>query len=101
MDIKAGSGNGLPPSPGHTTLTQIPGGKFAVDSFFDITYQITFQGCPGSMLDGMSGSTQSTLRMRTGVPAGVPVPSVAPWGVGALGALLFAGALYGVRRAKS
>jgi len=38
--------------------------------------------------------------METGEPARDPVPSVTPWGVGALGTLLFAGALYGLRRAR-
>ena len=47
-----GSDFGLP-SPGSTTLTELPSGDFAVDSFFDITYQIEFQGAPGSVLEGL------------------------------------------------
>jgi hypothetical protein len=50
------------PSPGHTTLTQLPGGNWAVDSFFDITYRIDFVGSPGGALGGMSGSTTGTIR---------------------------------------
>ncbi len=67
LRITAGTGNGLP-SPGHTTLTRLglPGSQFVVDSFFDISYQIDFQGCPGGPLDGLSGVTQGTVRMQTG-----------------------------------
>lgn len=65
LKIRGGSANGLP-SPGHTTLTQLPSGTWAVDSFFDITYQIEFQGCPGSVLQGMGGTTTGTIRMATG-----------------------------------
>jgi hypothetical protein len=65
LKIRAGGGFGLP-SPGHTTLTKLPGGNFAVDSFFDITYEIEFVGAPGGPLGGMSGSTTATIRMQTG-----------------------------------
>ncbi len=61
--ITGGTGNGLP-SPGHTTLTQLPGGNWNVDSFFDITYQIDFVGAPGGALDGLSGSTTSLVRVE-------------------------------------
>jgi hypothetical protein len=67
LQIVGGTGFGLP-SPGHTTLTQLPNGNFNVDSFFDITYQIDFVGAPGSILDGLSGSTQAEVRMSTGDP---------------------------------
>ena len=66
LNILAGSAFGLP-SPGHTTLTLKSNGNFAVDSFFDITYQIDFVGAPGSVLDGMSGSTNAALTMATNV----------------------------------
>ncbi|HWL94572.1 MAG TPA: hypothetical protein VNT79_13700, partial [Phycisphaerae bacterium] len=69
LRITAGNGFGLP-SPGHTTLTQLPGGQWAVDSFFDITYRIDFIGAPGGPLSGMSGSTTGTIRMQTGVGSG-------------------------------
>jgi len=75
LRITAGSGFGLP-SPGHTTLTQQPGGNWAVDSFFDITYRIDFIGTPGSPLAGMSGSTTATIRMEQGEPA--PMGCVVP-----------------------
>jgi hypothetical protein len=60
--ITAGTANGLP-SPGQATLGQLPSGDFAVDSFFDITYQITFEGCPGSVLEDYSGTTTATVRL--------------------------------------
>lgn len=68
LRIVAGTDFGLP-SPGHTTLVQLPGGNWAVDSFFDITYRIDFVGRPGGALSGMSGSTTGTIRMQTGTPS--------------------------------
>ncbi|MEE9293718.1 MAG: nidogen-like domain-containing protein [Phycisphaerae bacterium] len=64
--VVAGSGFGLP-SPGHTTLTRLPGGNFAVDSFFDITYQIDFLGAPGSVLNALHGSTIGIVQMGAGL----------------------------------
>ena len=69
LRITAGTDFGLP-SPGHTTLTQLGGGNFKVDSFFDITYRIDFVGHPGGPLGGMSGSTTGTIRMQTGSGVG-------------------------------
>lgn len=71
LHITAGTGLGMP-SPGHTTLTQLPGGDWAVDSFFDVFYEIEWRGRPGGPLGGMSGSTTGTIRMSTGVTAGCP-----------------------------
>lgn len=68
LRITAGNDFGLP-SPGHTTLRQLPGGNWAVDSFFDITYRIDFVGAPGGALAGRSGSTTGTVRVSTG---GIP-----------------------------
>ncbi|MCP4566177.1 MAG: hypothetical protein GY841_01215 [FCB group bacterium] len=69
--IRGGSDFGLP-SPGHTTLTRLgpPGSDFQVDSFFDIYYEIDFVGAPGSVLGGLSGTTQGTVRMRPGSTEG-------------------------------
>ena len=61
----AGTDFGLP-SPGEMTLTQLPTDDFAVDSFFDITYQIEFEGCAGSQLADYAGTTTATIRMETG-----------------------------------
>jgi len=65
LRITAGTDFGLP-SPGHTILTQLPDGNFAVDSFFDITYEIEFEGAPGSILEGSSGTTTGIIRIETG-----------------------------------
>jgi len=64
LEIIAGDGFFLP-SPGQTTLTQLPNGDFQVDSFFDITYQIDFIGAPGGALEGLSGTTQGTVRIAS------------------------------------
>ena len=61
-------------SPGHTTLTELPSGDFAVDSFFDITYQIEFEGCPDSVLGDLRGTTTATIRMETGFTDCEPIP---------------------------
>lgn len=63
--VYGGSDYGLP-SPGQTTLEQLPNGDFAVESFFDVTYQIEFEGCPGSVLEGMAGTTTATIRIVQG-----------------------------------
>ena len=63
--ITGGTDYGLS-GPGQTTLTELPSGDFAVDSFFDITYQIEFEGCPGSVLAEMAGTTTATIRIETG-----------------------------------
>jgi len=66
--VTAGTNYGLP-GPGHITLVQRPSGDFAVDSFFDITYQIEFEGCPGSQLQDYSGTTTETIRLQQGIAA--------------------------------
>ena len=78
LRITAGSGFGLP-SPGHTTLTLQPGGNWAVDSFFDITYRIDFVGHPGGSLGGCpvpqpgpSAWLPGTPRPRASRAAGTP-----------------------------
>jgi hypothetical protein len=81
LRITAGNSFGLP-SPGHTTLTQLPGGNWNVDSFFDITYRIDFIGRPGGPFGGMSGSTTGTIRMQIGEPI---VPEPATMALAALG----------------
>ncbi|MCP4166137.1 MAG: hypothetical protein GY759_09620 [Chloroflexi bacterium] len=69
--LSAASANLLPT---RTMLTFAPSGPgdFAVDSFFDITYQIDFEGAPGSQLDGMSGSTIGTVNVNVGDACVVP-----------------------------
>ncbi|MGH8015191.1 MAG: hypothetical protein ACREBV_03275, partial [Candidatus Zixiibacteriota bacterium] len=65
LRITAGTAFGMP-SPGHTTLRNVGGGNWGVDSFFDITYRIDFVGAPGGPFAGMSGSTTGTIRMTQG-----------------------------------
>jgi len=65
--ITAGGAADLP-SPGMTTLTDRLDGTFAVDSFFDVSYQIDFIGAPGSALDGFAGTSFG----RVGVTATAP-----------------------------
>jgi hypothetical protein len=65
LSIKAGSDYGLP-SPGHTTLTRLLDGSWNVDSFFDVFYQIEFQGALGSVLQDYGGTTQGNIRLKTG-----------------------------------
>jgi hypothetical protein len=80
-------GSVVGPSPGHTNLLRLgpPGSSFQVDSFFDITYQIDFVGAPGSVLQGLSGTTIGQLHMST--PA-ANVPASNPWGLVAVAAVL-------------
>lgn len=70
LALRIGSANGLPQSMGDTTLTQLPSGDFAVDSFFDITYQIEFQGAIGGPLEGLAGTTTGPVRPAT--PPSIP-----------------------------
>jgi hypothetical protein len=64
LTIIGGTSNGMP-SPGKTEITKLPSGDFAVDSFFDITYQIEFEGAPGSPLEGVVGGGGGPLTMST------------------------------------
>jgi len=65
--IRAGTNYGLP-SPGQFILTELPTGDYNIDSFFDITYQIEFEGCPGSIIEAMAGTTTATTRIQQGIP---------------------------------
>lgn len=71
LRITAGTGLGMP-SPGHTTLTQLPDGNWNVDSFFDITYRIDFVGAPGGLYEGRSDSTVGTIRLEDTCPPDDP-----------------------------
>ncbi len=65
LTIRAGNAFGLP-SPGGTTLTLRGDGQWTVDSFFDVFYEIDFQGAPGSVLAGFSGTTRGIVQMQAG-----------------------------------
>lgn len=79
LRITGGTNFGLP-SPGHTTLTQVPGPQWNVDSFFDITYRIDFVGHPGGPFGGLSGSTTGTIRMQCGQPTNPTRTAAGTWG---------------------
>jgi hypothetical protein len=102
LRIQGGSSLGLP-SPGFTRLSEVPGGEFTVDSFFDIEYRIDFQGAPGSQLEGFAGSTQATIRMQVGDPSGLPpanqLPALSgPWLLLFGGLLALTGVFFVLRR---
>lgn len=79
LDIRAGSDFGLPPSTGHTNLTDLGGNNWSVDSFFDVSYEISYQGCPGSVLEGFGGISQGQVRMQAGEPL-LGTPGITgPW----------------------
>jgi hypothetical protein len=69
LRITAGTDNGLSGF-GETNIQRQgpPGADFEVDSFFDIEYEIEYIGAVGSQLEGMSGTTTSTVRMKLGQP---------------------------------
>ena len=60
LTITAGGAAGLP-SPGLTTLSEQPDGRFLVDSFFDLSYEVAFTGAPGGQLHTLSGSNQGRV----------------------------------------
>jgi hypothetical protein len=98
LTITAGANNGLP-SLGHTTLTNNGGGTFAVDSFFDISYRIDFQGSPGSALEGLSGSTEGDITMGVGdPPPAASTPALSETGWLLLGAVLIGTSVVALRR---
>jgi hypothetical protein len=63
LEIVGGTANGFP-SPGQTTLTFLDDGTAVVDSYFDVTVQITFAGAPGGVLEGAEGATIAKVRMK-------------------------------------
>jgi len=73
LRFTAGTDNGLT-SPGHAVLAKLPSGDFAVDSFFDINYQIEFEGCPASPLEDYTGTTTDTAWRSTCPEDGSSVP---------------------------
>ena len=98
LNIRAGDQLSLP-SPGETVLTDKGDGSFQVDSFFDVTYQIDFQGCPGSALEGFAGTTQGTLRMQTGNPQAPPeVPGMQGYWLMIFGLFLGGASLFAITR---
>ncbi|MDJ0841189.1 MAG: hypothetical protein QNK37_32050 [Acidobacteriota bacterium] len=66
LRVTGGADNDMP-STGRTTLTHVRRNTFNVDSFFDITYQIEFQGSDTGPLAGLTGTVGSKHRVRAGV----------------------------------
>jgi hypothetical protein len=69
------------PSPGHVDLTPVAGGKFQVDSFFDVSYSITYSGCVGGLLEGLDGTTDVESVHMEAVSNSDPVPALGPVGI--------------------
>ncbi len=85
ISFNAGTSLGMP-GPGETTLVRMGslGTPYDVESFFDISYQIEFEGALGSVLEGMSGLTRGSHQFAvcsspTSMP-GEPTSSPANWG---------------------
>ena len=60
----AGSSFGMP-SPGHTVFTR-EGSLWSADSYFDLTYQIEFNGAAGGPFAGIHSVTTSANRFQAG-----------------------------------
>jgi len=67
LRVVSGSDSGHP-CPGITTLTQLSGGDWHVDSFFDVFFEVEFAGAPGGPLAGLSGVSTDTVRTQQGEP---------------------------------
>ncbi len=87
LRVRAGSGLGLPPSPGHTTLTRVgaAGSDYRAVSFFDIFFEIELSGRPGTVWAGVGGKGETKVRLTQGAstfkgfeifPIGAGVPDV-------------------------
>ena len=102
LTIVAGRNQGLAPATGQVTATRLSPTQFNVESFFDIPYQISFQGAPGGRLAGLSGTTPGILRMSTGEPLSAVVPALGPAGMIVLVlTLLVAGSLVLLMKRRS
>jgi hypothetical protein len=103
LDLTAGTFNGLV-SPGQSVLSRTPAGDFNVDSFFDVSYEIDFVGCPGSVLDGLAGKTNGVIRIETGEVYASAIPGLTgpgPWILAGVMTLTAAGYLVLERRRRS
>lgn len=73
-DIRAGSGYTQPPSCGEASVTDLGGGLYHIDSFFDVFTELSVDGGESWVAGGtLGGPTPGTVRMRT-YPDGVPAP---------------------------
>lgn len=69
--VVAGDENGLP-SPGETTLTRLPNGRVAVESFFKIHYRVEYVGDENGPYAGLEGSGEGEAMMRLQAPGAAP-----------------------------
>jgi hypothetical protein len=101
LQVRAGQGQGLPASRGRTVLRE-SGGNWAVDSFFDITYEIEFVGKAGSPIAGMSGTTRGQVVMGTvGSSGSAQIPTLSGWGMALLALLIVLAAVMMLYRGKA
>ena len=77
--VTAGSAFGMP-SPGHTVFTR-QGGSWIVDSYFDLTYQVEFNGTVGGRFSGLHSVTRSANRFQAGAVENVAVDGEAATGL--------------------
>jgi hypothetical protein len=84
--VRAGTYYGLP-GPGSMTLTDIGNGTLDVESFFDIMYEVEFEGCPGSQLEDYNGTTPGAERWEMVEPCNTS--GIAPYDYSRPGELLW------------
>jgi hypothetical protein len=77
LSFTCGTGNGFTSS-GSSALQRDggPGSDFYVDSFFELEYEFSFTGAPGSLLDGMGGTHTDTTHLAICNKESPPVPAV-------------------------
>ena len=99
LQVRAGQGQGLPASRGGTVLKE-SGGLVAVNSFFDVTYEIEFVGKAGSPIAGRSGTTRGKVVMGTVGSSGPGVPTLSGWGMAFLALLIVLAAVMMLSRGR-
>jgi hypothetical protein len=77
LRIQGGPAFGLLSS-GETLLTQLPDGNWNVESLFEFSYQIEYQGAPGGVFAGLAGTSTQVAKMRAGEPVWFGNPCEVP-----------------------
>ncbi|MCP5069468.1 MAG: hypothetical protein GY946_23115 [bacterium] len=101
LSLREGIDQGVAASAGHTILTNMGGDNWAVDSFFDIHYEIDFQGCPGSVLEGFAGTSQGQIGMQAGEPQPQATPGLTGSWLFVFGSIMAGSAFYVLRRQQT